>query len=285
MAPTTLKGKEPAAMRSSNLQPTVFWRIRDSLPRPLVWILASISILAPLGLWVLVTRLGLAPPLFLPTPSAVWDALVRLWAAGTLQQDIAASVLRVLVGFFLALLISVPLGILMGTFPSIQWLMEPFIGLVRYMPAAAFIPLLILWLGLGELPKIALIFIGTLFFNTLMVADAVKFVPNDWISAAYTLGSRRTQVLFTVISPAVLPNIIDSARINLAASWNLVIISELVAATSGLGFRILKAQRFLRTDEIFAGLIVIGLIGVTLDLSFRLLRHWACPWVEASRNQ
>jgi NitT/TauT family transport system permease protein len=285
MAPTTIERSEPVSMRSSNLPPTVFWRIREALPRPLVWTLASISILAPLVLWLLATRLGLAPPLFLPTPAAVLAALGRLWADGTLQQDIAASLLRVMAGFFLALLISVPLGILMGTFPSIQWLTEPFIGLVRYMPAAAFIPLLILWLGLGELPKIALIFIGTLFFNTLMVADAVKFVPNDWIAAAYTLGSRRLQVLFTVISPAVLPSVIDAARINLAASWNLVIISELVAATSGLGFRILKAQRFLRTEEIFAGLIVIGLIGVALDLSFRLLRHWVCPWVEGSQTR
>ena len=263
------------------LSPTTFWRIREELPKRLTGILSTISILVPLGVWWLITQLSWAPPLFLPQPASVVQALGRLWQNGILQTDVTMSVMRVLVGFVLALLISIPLGVLMGTFPSIQSLLEPFIAVVRYMPAPAFIPLLILWLGLGEAPKITLIFIGTLFFNTLMVADAVKFVPNDWLAAAYTLGANRLQVLLTVIAPAVLPSVIDAARVNLAASWNLVIIAELVAATSGLGFRILKAQRFLHTDEIFASLILIGLIGVAFDVSFRLLQRWLCPWVEA----
>ena len=280
----------PAARRAEArkppmLLPTVFWRIREAIPTPLAWALGALSILAPLGLWVLATALAWAPPLFLPSPLSVAAALGRLWSDGSLQQDIVASVARVLAGFLLAMLISVPLGILMGSFPSIQSLTEPLIGVVRYMPASAFIPLLIIWLGIGEQPKVALIFIGTLFFNTLMIADAVKFIPRDWIDASYTLGARRPQVRLTVICPAMLPSIIDSARVNLAAAWNLVIVAELVAATSGLGFRIIKAQKFLRTDEIFAGLIVIGLIGVAFDLSFRLLQRWSCPWVESRHNE
>lgn len=280
---STISKAQPAARRAPTLRPTVFWRIREAIPQPLVWTLAVCSFLAPLALWVLATSLSLAPPLFLPSPGAVLEALARLWSDGTLQWDIGFSVFRVTAGFLLALCVSIPLGILMGSFPSIRALTEPMIGLVRYMPASAFIPLLILWLGLDELPKITLIFIGTLFFNTLMVADAGKFVPYDWIASAYTLGARRTHVLFTVICPAMLPNILDAARVNLAASWNLVIISELVAANSGLGFRILKAQRFLHTDEIFAGLIVIGIIGVLMDVSFRWLQRWLCPWVEEVR--
>src|SRR6266545_3219681 len=283
----TMQRAEPTlgrteARKPTMLPPTVFWRIREAIPAPLAWTLGGLSILAPLGIWLLATAIRWAPPLFLPAPANVLAALGRLWSDGLLQQDIGASVVRVLAGFLLAVLISVPLGILMGTFPSIQSLTEPLIGVVRYMPASAFIPLLIIWLGIGEQPKIALIFIGTLFFNTLMVADAVKFIPRDWIHAAYTLGARRPQVLLTVICPAMLPSIIDSARVNLAAAWNLVIVAELVAATSGLGFRIIKAQKFLRTDEIFAGLIVIGLIGVAFDLSFRLLQRWSCPWVEGT---
>ena len=166
----------------------------------------------------------------------------------------------------------------MGTFPSIRAMFEPLIGLVRYMPASAFIPLLILYFGIGELPKVLLIFIGTLFFNTLMVMDAVKFVPKELIETTYTLGGKRLQVLLQVISPFILPNIIDAARVNMAASWNLVIVSELVAATEGLGRRITVAQRFLKTDQIFAGVIVIGLIGLTIDLLFRLLQHLVCKW-------
>ena len=157
-------------------------------------------------------------------------------------------------------------------------LCEPVIGLVRYMPAPAFIPLLILYFGIGEPPKILLIFIGTLFFNTLMIMDAVKFVPKELIETTYTLGGRRWQVLLQVILPHVLPNIIDACRVNLAASWQLVIVSELIAATEGLGRRISVAGRFLRTDEIFVGLIVIGLIGLAIDLLFRLLLRTVCRW-------
>jgi NitT/TauT family transport system permease protein len=146
------------------------------------------------------------------------------------------------------------------------------------MPAPAFIPLLILYFGVGETPKVLLIFIGTLFFNTLMVMDAVKFVPKELIEATYTLGGNRLQVVFKVIFPYVLPKIIDAGRVNIAASWNLVIVSELVAATEGLGRRISVAQRFLNTDQIFAGLIVIGVIGLIIDFCFVWLQRFLCRW-------
>lgn len=260
------------------LPQTVFWRIGEDIPRSLSWTLMTLSIAVPLGLWWIISNSGLIDPLFLPTPIAVGEALIRLWQNQTLLEDITASLFRVLSGFLLAAIVSIPLGILMGTFTSIRALMEPIIGIVRYMPAPAFIPLLILYFGLGELPKILLIFIGTLFFNTLMVMDAVKFVPKELIETTYTLGGKRKQVLLQVISPYVLPNIIDACRVNMAASWNLVIVAELVAATTGLGRRISVAQRYLRTDEIFAGLIVIGMIGLAIDLLFRLLLRVSARW-------
>lgn len=238
----------------------------------------ALSIGVPFCLWWLISNSGLVQPLFLPTPAQVGAALVRLWQNGSLPEDITASLFRVLSGFLLAAVVSIPLGILMGAFTSIRALMEPIIGIVRYMPAPAFIPLLILYFGLGELPKILLIFIGTLFFNTLMVMDAVKFVPKELIETTYILGGLRRQILLQVISPYVLPNIIDACRVNMAASWNLVIVAELVAATEGLGRRISVAQRFLKTDEIFAGIIVIGLIGLAIDLLFRLLLQVSCRW-------
>ncbi len=269
----------PTAPKSPQmLPPTVFWRIREEIPRRLSGGLMAISIGVPLLLWWLVSATGWVEPLFLPSPAGVLQAIVRLWSNQTLPKDIAYSLFRVLSGFLLAAAISIPLGILMGTFASIRSLAEPIIAIVRYMPAPAFIPLLVLYFGLGEVPKILLILIGTLFFNTLMVMDAVKFVPKELIETTYTLGGNRWQVLLQVILPHTLPNIIDAGRVNMAASWNLVIVSELVAATEGLGRRISVAQRFLKTDEIFAGLIVIGLIGLTIDLLFRLLLRLSCRW-------
>jgi NitT/TauT family transport system permease protein len=265
--------------RSQKMLPqNSFWRIAEDIPNNLAWTLMFLSISIPLLLWWMISNTGLIPALFLPSPGQVWDALQRLLASGDLQKDIAFSLLRVLGGFSLAAIVSIPLGTLMGAFASIRALLEPLIGIVRYMPAPAFIPLLILYFGLGETPKIMLIFIGTLFFNTLMVMDAVKFVPKELLETTYTLGGQRKQVLLQVIFPYIMPNIIDACRVNIAASWNLVIVSELVAATEGLGRRISVAQRYLKTDEIFAGLIVIGLIGLGIDLLFRLLLRAACKW-------
>jgi NitT/TauT family transport system permease protein len=262
------------------LRPTVFWRIREDIPLSLAWLLSAGSLVLLLLAWLLVTALGIVPPLFLPSPAAVLGAFGRLLGEGLLLNDVVASMLRVLAGFGLAALVSIPLGLLMGAFASFHNLFNPTIGTLRYMPASAFVPLLILWLGIDEAPKIALIFIGTLFFNTIMVADAVKFVPRSLIDVAYTLGTSRPRVLREVIWPAAMPAVLDALRVNMAASWNLVIIAELVAATSGLGYRILRAQRFLRTEEIFVGLIVIGLIGLLIDLLFFALQRRLCPWVQ-----
>ncbi len=260
------------------LTQTVFWRIKEDIPKELNWTLMVLSIAVPFVLWWIISNSRLVAPLFLPTPAEVGQALMGLWQNGSLSKDITASLFRVIAGFSLAALVSIPLGILMGTFASIRALTEPIIGIVRYMPAPAFIPLLILYFGIGELPKILLIFIGTLFFNTLMVMDAVKFVPQELIETTYTLGGHRQNVLLHVISPYVLPSIIDACRVNMAAAWNLVIVAELVAATEGLGRRISVAQRYLKTDEIFAGLIVIGLIGLAIDVLFRLLLRVSARW-------
>lgn len=264
--------------QSQGLPPTIFWRIAEDIPQLLQWGLMAISIIVPFSLWWLLASVGTVEDVFLPSPPQVAEAFGRLWEEGHLIQDTTASFLRVVGGFLLAATVSIPLGIAMGTFASIRALFEPIIGIIRYMPAAAFVPLLIIYLGIGEAPKIALIFIGTLFFNTLMIMDAVKFVPKELIETTYTLGGKRWQVLFQVITPYVVPNIIDAFRINMATSWNLVIVAELVAAEQGLGKRILLAQKFLKTDEIFACLIVLGLIGFLIDLSLRLLFRVCCRW-------
>lgn len=264
--------------KTSGLSPTIFWRIAEEIPKSLSWVMMFFSILFPLLLWFIFSNYSGIDSIFLPSPSDVGNALVRLWQKGYLIQDIAASFTRVTIGFLLSILVAIPLGIMMGSFASIRALFEPIAGIVRYMPAPAFIPLLIIYLGIDEAPKIALIFIGTLFFNLLMIMDAVKFIPKDLIETTYTLGGSRWQVLLQVITPYIIPNMIDAFRINMAASWNLVVVAELLAASEGLGKRILLAQKFLKTDEIFACLIVLGLIGFTLDLLFRLLLRLTCRW-------
>jgi len=267
-----------AEISRKSLPPTVFWRLAEDIPQSLSWSLIVLSLALPYLAWWLLSNFAGIDAVFLPSPNQVGEAFVRLWEKGFLTQDTVASFLRVTGGFVLAAVVSVPLGISMGAFASVRALTEPIIGLVRYMPAPAFIPLLILYLGINEEPKIILIFLGTVFYNTLMIMDAVKFVPKDLIETTYTLGGDRRQILLQVITPYIFPNIIDTFRINIATSWNLVIVSELVAAEQGLGKRILLAQKFLKTDEIFACLIILGVIGFALDLCFRWFLKISCKW-------
>ncbi|PMB05748.1 ABC transporter permease [Fischerella thermalis CCMEE 5198] len=255
-----------------------FWRVAEDIPQNLAWTLMFLSIAVPLVLWWAITSTGLISPLFLPSLGQVLGAFQRLLVSGDLQTDTAFSLFRVSVGFLLVTVVSVPLGLLMGAFASIRALLEPIIGIVRYMPAPAFIPLLILYFGVEETSKIMLIFIGNVFFNILMVMDAVKFVPKELLDTTYTLGANKRQILLQVIFPFILPTVINACRVNMAGAWNLVIVSELVAATEGLGRRISVAQRFLKTDEIFASLIVIGLIGLVFDLLFQFLLRISCKW-------
>ena len=230
------------------------------------------------GWWALSTSGVVQPANYLPTPAATFAAGVDMARSGELFTDAWASVQRVLIGFGLAVLVSVPLGILMGSFRSGLALFEPILGLLRYLPAAAFIPLLIIWLGLGEEPKFALIFIGSFFFNALMTADVVRGVPLGLIDVSYTLGARTGEVIRKVIIPHSLPGMIDSVRVNAAAAWSFVVVAELIAPESGLGYRITRLSRFQHIDAIFAVLVVIGLIGLAIDILLRVLRDRVGRW-------
>lgn len=241
-------------------------------------ILIVASVVGPLLAWWLLRVTGIVEARFLPTPLDAVRSAIEMAGSGQLLEDARASIQRVAYGFGLAVVTSVPLGVLMGSFRSIWSLLEPAFGLLRYLPAPAFIPLLIGWLGLGEEPKLALIFIATFFFNTLMTADVVRNVPANLIDVSYTLGARTGEILRKVIVPWSLPGIIDAIRVNAAAAWAAVVVAELVAADSGLGYRIARLGRFAQYDDIFAVLIVIALIGLVIDVVLRVGRDRIGRW-------
>ncbi|MEU3627188.1 ABC transporter permease [Amycolatopsis coloradensis] len=266
--------------RRAGLKPNAspLFSLRTPIPARWRWTLAVASFAIPLLIWVTLNALGTIKPTFLPTPVAVFDALLKMIESGELFSDLWATTQRVLLGFGLAVIVSIPLGIVMGTFNAGLALFEPVIAMLRYLPASAFIPLLMIWLGLGEPSKVAVLFLGTVFFNTLMTADAVRGVPRSLIDVSYTLGARRGEVLRKVIVPHALPGMIDATRVNAAAAWNFVVVAELINATAGLGLRIMRAQRFTQTDRIFALLIVIGLLGLVIDVALRQLRSRVGKW-------
>ncbi len=220
-------------------------------------------------------------PAVLPTPLATAKAIGRLWSDGVLRTDLWASTQRILIGYGVSVAIGVALGVAIGTFVSAEAFFEAPIGFLRYIPASALTPVFLLWLGIEESPKIWLIVLGTVFFNILMIADVARNVPRELINAAYTLGAGRLTVLRRVILRFSVPGIIDAARVNLAAAWLMLVVAELLAASEGLAFQIVRAQRFRAVDTMFALLVVFGVIGLASDLFLRWLRNRAAPWAKA----
>lgn len=229
--------------------------------------------------WVILTYGGYIPPMLLPPPDKVLASAVKMATDSNLFEHIYISVFRVVTGFLIAAAIGVPLGILMGTLRIAEGFFEPFIGFIRYMPASAFIPLFILWIGLGELEKIAVIFFGTFFQMVLMVMDVTKNVPSELIDVAYTLGTSRVGVFRKVILPAALPGIVDTLRITFGWAWTYLVVAEIVGAVSGLGFMIMQASRFLASEKILVGIIIIGILGMITDYLFKLLYSKLFPWL------
>jgi NitT/TauT family transport system permease protein len=257
-------------------------RIRGTLP--LRWRVGlGVGGLAGLCvLWVVAaaSTSGAETGVRVPSPADTWSALTTLWSDGTLSSDLAASGERIVYGYGISMVIGIVVGIAIGAFPGVEGGLEAPIGFLRYIPASALTPLMLLWLGIDEAPKITLIVVGTVFFNILMVADVVRAVPRELISVSYTLGAGRLTVLRRVVLPHSWPGMIDVARINLAAAWLMLVVAELIAAPDGLGFRLQRASRFRQVDRMFAIIVVLGLIGVVSDLLLRWLRGRAAPWAR-----
>ena len=239
-----------------------------------------LSVVLILGAWCLLSFSGRVNPIYLPSPWAVVQAFVSLQEEGVLIPYTLISLYRVLAGFLAAAALAIPLGIVMATSQKAEAFFEPFIGFVRYLPVTALIPLMILYFGIGDFEKVAVIFVGTFFQLVLMVQDTVSAVPGELLNAAYTLGAKGRTVYTRVLLPASLPGIMDSLRICMGWAWTYLVVAELVAANSGLGFMILRSQRFLHTDRIFVGLLVIGILGVATDYLFKALSGILFPWYE-----
>ncbi|MBW4632432.1 MAG: ABC transporter permease [Iphinoe sp. HA4291-MV1] len=276
--------KAPPSPRQRYLKPSIFWNIRQELHPRLGALLSVAALFVPLILWAFVSYTGLVTPIFLPTPTAVLQSGFTMFAQEQLFIDVLASCGRVLAGFLIAGLIGVTIGIAMGTFPSMESLFSPIVGTVRYMPVTAFVPLIVIWAGLGEVSKIVIIFLGVVLYNALMVADAVKFIPDEMINVAYTLGANRWDMVIKVIIPATFPSVLDTLRVNISGAWNYLVIAELVAAQNGLGYRIIQAQRFLQTEKVLFCIALIGLIGLIIDYVFKLVSKILTPWAEQTRH-
>jgi NitT/TauT family transport system permease protein len=266
------------------LKPSVFWSIRQGFSRRLAIAIMLVSLAVPLALWSAVSYAGIVPSMFLPTPTAVLKAGYEMFVNDNLILDVFTSCVRVLSGFLVAAIVGVPIGIAMGTFYSMDSLFAPLVGTVRYMPVAAFVPLIVIWVGLGEESKILIVTLGVVLYNAIMVADAVKFIPNEMINVAYTLGANRWDVLFRVIIPATFPSVLDTLRVNISVGWNYLMIAELVAAQSGLGFKIIQAQRFLQTEKVLFCIAIIGLIGLAIDYGLKQLSAFLTPWADQTRH-
>ncbi len=257
------------------------WAIRGWISPASYWTLAGAGLVIPLAIWLLLSAAGAVNPVFLPGPVAVVRRVSAWLNDGDLLSDIRISFFRVVAGWALSALIAMPLGLLIGTFRGVQALLEPLTDFIRYMPAVAFVPLVMLWVGIDESAKVAIIFIGTFFQMVLMVAEDVRRVPMAQIEAAQTMGATRCEVIEKVIIPSAKPALLDTLRITMGWAWTYLVVAELVAANSGLGYAIVKAQRFLQTDKIFAGIILIGAIGLAMDQCFRWVHRAAFPWLHA----
>jgi len=235
------------------------------------------------AVWAAATFGGFVSKTFLADPLTMlrsgWTLLTEMGFA----HDIGMTVWRVLGGFVIAAALALPLGVAMGAYKPVEAFFEPFVSFARYLPASAFIPLLILWAGIGEAQKLAVIFIGSFFNLVLMIAVTVGETRRDLVEAAYTLGVKDSGLVRRVLLPGAAPQIAETLRMVLGWAWTYVIVAELIGASSGIGHMITDSQALLATDQIIFGIIVIGLIGLASDLLFKALNRRLYPWAQLGR--
>ena len=220
---------------------------------------------------------------FLPGVIEVVGEIAYLIQEKGFVGDIGKSLYRIYVSFFVACMVAIPLGLLMGCFIKLRVLINPTVGGLRYLPAASFVPLLLVYLGPTDTAKMALLFLGCVFFLIALILDNVLAVPRELIESAQTMGASRRHIVFRVTLPAAAPQIVDSMRNMIAVSWTYLVIAEIVAATDGIGAVMMRGAKFLHIDIIMAGILTIGVLGVLTDMLFRFARRLLFPYLYARR--
>jgi NitT/TauT family transport system permease protein len=251
----------------------------EPISRGLYLAVALFGLALLFGAWAAASYGGLVQQLFLPTPGQVWHAGAYEVRSGELWSDMGASVYRIVLGFVISSAVAIPIGLLMGVYKIGEAFFEPPVDFIRYMPAVAFVPLALIWFGTSNGQKLVILFIGIFFQEVLLVMDNVKNVRRNLIDIAYTMGLRQDQIIRRVVVRSALPGIVDTLRISMGWAWTYLVVAELVGATTGLGFRIQQAQRYLDTPTILFGIIVIGVLGLCFDFGFKAIYAWAFPYM------
>ena len=222
-------------------------------------------------IWYLIVAVGIVPERFLPFPDAVVKALWGMFANNNFIDDVGISIARVWGAFALSVVMAIPIGIWMGSYRIVGAIVEPIVDFIRYLPIPALVPLLIIWFGIGESSKIAVLWMGTFFQLVLLIADDSKRIPREFIEIGYTLGASPSQITKDIVLRAMSPNMVDNLRITLGWCWTWIIVAEIVASRSGIGHVIWSMRRFLKTPEIMAGILTVGIIGLITDQLIRIL--------------
>jgi NitT/TauT family transport system permease protein len=286
-APPPPPAPAAAAPRARPRKRPSLWGLRSPLPVGVSRLLALSSLGGLLVVWCVlsylpVTRDGVQVPLvphfFLPAPDEVLKSLLYLIFEKDLLGAVGVSALRIVKAIALSLAVALPLGILMGSFEAVNRLFDPVVAPMRYLPITAFIPLLILWFGIDESQKVAFLFLGTVVYLLPAVVDAIRAVPDELVQTAFTLGASKAQVIRTVLIPAALPQIFDGFRVMNAIAWTYIILAEIVNPQSGIGYILRLADQHLKPEWSFAGILVVGLIGILTDLAIRALNRLLFGW-------
>lgn len=256
----------------------------QTIPASQRLVLGALGWVVFLLFWQVTSEMDLAPDRLYPGPTAVFSSLQELFLEKGFFSDVVSSVTRIVISFAIAVLISLPVGLLMGSFARVDSLLNPLLGAWRYLPAPAFIPLLLMWLGTGDTQKITLLLMGVVFFLVIMLADVTRQTPRVLIETAKTLGGGRRIILWTVLFRHSLPGYVDTCRQMLAVSWTYLVIAEIVAATDGIGAMMMRAKRFVHVDDIMAGIVTIGLLGLLFDVLFRLVYRKCFPYLGRAQS-
>lgn len=263
-------------------QPVAPSKKKRRSPRYLTLWVAGTTSLGWIVLWWLAAELKLVPPLFLPAPADVLHQFTAVARDGfvdaTLAQHAGASLMRIGLALLAALLTAVPVGFGLGLSPILRGIFDPVIEFYRPIPPLAYLPLVVIWFGIGEFSKVLLIYLAMFGPIAIATAAGVKAVPHDRLRAAQSMGAKRTQILRLVVLPNALPEILTGLRIGLGAGWSTLVAAELVAATRGLGFMIQSASQFLVTDIVVMGILVIAVIAFALELVVRGIERFLTPW-------